>query len=333
MTTTTTIRLSSNELKVEFQPPPLTGLRGRQGLLFYCLVVVLCLVALCNLAVTLVLLSVLRIGYGMESLELVPPGLLLRFLNHVDLGTVVPSTGEVGGLPDRDLPIIGLDNQPIRNKSPTQPASQVTKQGSGTFRNSDISNFEDEQGSTVELQGEVWQVVLESGGSKLEVGPDGTRVSGVREFSVRSPSTGQVVFSTRYQDFGLPRHVTHLAVAHEANLPRIASPRNSSLLISSPYQVLLRGNEGLAMEGRKVAWTAGQDLYLKSLKGSIVLDGREGVKLAMDKIPVAHRHEGAPRYYKLCVCMPSGRVFRVPVRDRGYGCHDVRFPESINPCT
>lgn len=67
---------------------------------------------------------------------------------------------------------------------------------------------------------------------------------------------------------------------------------------------------------------------------SIVLDGAEGVMVSADKLPfAAETQDSAPRWYKLCVCMPSGRVFRIPVRDHGYGCQDVRFPESINPCS
>lgn len=67
---------------------------------------------------------------------------------------------------------------------------------------------------------------------------------------------------------------------------------------------------------------------------SIILDGTDGVMISVDKLPfAAETQDSAPRWYKLCVCMPSGRVFRIPVREHGYGCQDVRFPESINPCS
>lgn len=55
----------------------------------------------------------LRIGYGMESMEFIRTGRLLRFLNHADMGTVVPDTGIIGGFAESDLPIVG-DNQPVR---------------------------------------------------------------------------------------------------------------------------------------------------------------------------------------------------------------------------
>lgn len=48
----------------------------------------------------------------MESMEFIRSGKLLRFLNHADMGTVIPETGIIGGFAESDLPIIG-DNQPV----------------------------------------------------------------------------------------------------------------------------------------------------------------------------------------------------------------------------
>ncbi|XP_067134188.1 beta-sarcoglycan [Centruroides vittatus] len=276
-----------------------TGLRGRKGMLFYALVILLFIIALANLAVTVLLLSVLRIGYGMESMEFIRPGLLLRFLHHADMGRVLSSSGIIGGFAEKDLPIIG-DSQPV--------ILHATSKG---FTYSDGKNT----------------------GPSMEVGPDWTLISDVEEFRVRSPSTGQTIFSTKYQDFKLPAGIPNLYVK-EAHVSRITSGTNQSLEVSSPYQVMLKGNEGLTVEGKEIIWVAGQDLHFKSVNQSIILDGRLGVMIPVDKIPLAAEpQDNSPRWYKVCVCVPSGRIFRVPVRDHGYGCHDVRFPESINPCT
>lgn len=48
----------------------------------------------------------------MESMEFIRSGRLLRFLNHADMGSVIPDTGIIGGFADSDLPIVG-DNQPV----------------------------------------------------------------------------------------------------------------------------------------------------------------------------------------------------------------------------
>ncbi|GFX68318.1 beta-sarcoglycan [Trichonephila clavipes] len=158
-----------------------TGLRGRKGMLFYSLVVLLFAIALINLAVIVVLLSVLRIGYGMESMEFITGGRLLRFLNHADMGTVIPDSGVIGGFTESDLPITG-DNQPI------------------IFRTTSGLNF-----------GKY--------GPSMEIHHDHTVISGVEEFLLQSPSSGKNIFSTEYKDFKLPTGVSHLSVK-EAHISR-----------------------------------------------------------------------------------------------------------------
>ncbi|XP_076320831.1 sarcoglycan beta isoform X3 [Tachypleus tridentatus] len=229
-----------------------TGLRGRKGMLFYCLVVILFIIALANLAVTLLLLSVLRIGYGMESLEFISHGLLLRFLNHADLGKVIPAYGVVAGFGNEDLTLTGNNQKVIIQAKNVMDAASL------------IGN-----------------------GPSMEVGVDHILIQNADEFRVRSPSTGRTLFSTNYKDFKLPPGISNLAVK-EAHVSRNQSVR---------------------------------------------LDGKKGVRLSTDKLPLAAEPlSGARRWYKVCVCMPSGKVFRVPVRNYGHGCNDVRFPESINPC-
>ncbi|KAH6936999.1 hypothetical protein HPB50_025088 [Hyalomma asiaticum] len=232
-----------------------TGLRGRKAFLFYGLVVGLFVVSLANLAVTVMLLGVLRIGYGMESLEFLPSGRLLRFLNNADLGTVIPHKGVIGGFKDTDLHIIG-ESQPVvvRTSGEKQPGRQAP----------DVA------------------------GPSLEVGPDWTVVSNVKEFRVRSPTTGRTIFSTEYQGFQLPKGIPNLSVK-EAHVSR---------------------------------------------NQSLTLDGSNGIRILAAGLPRSENPSSDASYwYKLCVCMPSGRIFRVPVREQGFGCGDVRFPESVNPCT
>ncbi|KAH7969572.1 hypothetical protein HPB52_019722 [Rhipicephalus sanguineus] len=232
-----------------------TGLRGRKAFLFYGLVVGLFVVSLANLAVTVMLLGVLRIGYGMESLEFLPSGQLLRFLNNADLGTVIPHKGVIGGFKDTDLHIIG-ESQPVVVR--TSGDKQAGRQASDTA------------------------------GPSLEVGPDWTVVSNVKEFRVRSPTTGRTIFSTEYQGFQLPKGIPNLSVK-EAHVSR---------------------------------------------NQSLTLDGSNGIRILAAGLPRSENPSSDASYwYKLCVCMPSGRIFRVPVREQGFGCGDVRFPESVNPCT
>lgn len=53
------------------------------------------------------LVGVLRIGYGMESLEFLPGAQLVRFLNNADLGRVILHKGVIGAFKDSDLTITG----------------------------------------------------------------------------------------------------------------------------------------------------------------------------------------------------------------------------------
>ncbi|KAM7291054.1 beta-sarcoglycan [Ixodes scapularis] len=278
-----------------------TGLRGRKALLFYGLVVGLFIVSLANLAVTMMLVGVLRIGYGMESLEFLPGAQLVRFLNNADLGRVILHKGVIGAFKDSDLTITGNAHpvivRTVEHGRPGRPRSEVAS------------------------------------GASLEVGPDRTVVSNVGEFRVRSPTTGRTIFSTEYQGFDLPKGIPNLNVK-EAHVSRLTSAKQDSLLISSPYQIMLKGNAGLDMEGQNVTLSAGHNLFLRSVNQSVTLDGRKGIRLSVDKLPIStDPSSGAQFQYKLCVCMPSGRLFRVPVREQGFGCNDVRFPESINPCS
>ena len=42
------------------------------------------------------------------------------------------------------------------------------------------------------------------------------------------------------------------------------------------------------------------------------------------------KQPGVKGQLKLCVCMPSGKLFTVPVIDENSGCH--RANEDVNPC-
>ncbi|KAF4517817.1 hypothetical protein B566_EDAN008923 [Ephemera danica] len=93
----------------------------------------------------------------------------------------------------------------------------------------------------------------------------------------------------------------------------------------------------------EVVWSADQDLSLRSVNGSIVLGGQQGVALdvqglhlARDKIVLPATGKILLHQYKLCVCVtrdtkgikePSGRLFRVKLPDTCLG-----FPGRPDPC-
>jgi len=174
--------------------------------------------------------------------------------------------------------------------------------------------------------------------SKLSVLPNGTSMSQVESFEVKDPRTGTIYFTTDFPNFGLPNGVKTIDV-RIAEAHRITSPVNESLEISSETEISLHGAEGVRMESKDIVWSADRDIFLKSVNGSVVLDAKDGVSIDVKDIPVAPMFLPSPtshEQYKVCVCMPQGKLFKVPVRpgtsSRMVNCARVaRTPEN-DPC-
>jgi len=275
-----------------------TGLRGRKTYAFWTLVMLLFFLALANLLLTFIILGVLRLGQGMESLELVPEKSLVMFYGNTDLDRIYKRDGKLEGFDECPVEITG-DNGSVH-------IILVDKEGHVTE-------------------------------PKINVTLSSTIITGVNSFDVRDPVTNLSVFSTGFPNFGLPRGVKKLHI-RMAQTRRITSPVNASLFLRSDTVTRLRGSEGTHMEGREIVWSADQDIHLKSVNGSVILSGREGISVDIKSIPIASGNErGNPTsvQYKVCVCMPEGKVFRVPVplggNNKHIGCH-VDLSSHTNPC-
>ena len=275
-----------------------TGLRGRKTYAFWTLVMLLFFLALGNLLLTFIILGVLRLGQGMESLELVPEKSLVMFYGNTDLDRIYKRDGKLEGFDECPVEITG-DNGSVH------------------------INLVDKEGHVTE--------------PKINVTLNNTIITGVNSFDVRDPVTNHSVFSTGFPNFGLPRGVKKLDI-RMAQTRRITSPVNASLFLRSDKHTVLRGSEGTRMEGREIVWSADQDIYLKSVNGSVILSGREGISVDIKSIPIALGDGGNPTslHFKVCVCMPEGKVFRVPVpmgvSNKHVGCHNVDLSSHTNPC-
>lgn len=89
-----------------------TGLRGRKTFAFWTLVFLIFILAIGNLILTIVILGVLRLGQGMQSLELIPDELAMKFSGDADLGNIYKRDGKLEGFWDIPVEIIG-DNGSI----------------------------------------------------------------------------------------------------------------------------------------------------------------------------------------------------------------------------
>lgn len=144
-------------------------------------------------------------------------------------------------------------------------------------------------------------------------------------------------FSTTFPNFGLPKGVQSLHIK-KATANRITSKLDNPLILRSDKMIRIKGNEGVGARGRELLFRADQDLSLRSINGSIILDGAEGIIVDVDGMAVAEKKEEAfnnriPQY-KLCICMPSGQLFRIPVLEGAdiIHCDSVDLEGDDNPC-
>jgi len=274
--------------------------RNDATFLFWTLIVFIFILAIGNLILTLVILGVLRLGQGMQSLELLSEENLIKFYGTADLGVIYQKTGHIDGFSDIPLEITG-------------------------------------EGASVNMK-----TNLDAELPSIEVGIKSTKIKS-DSFDVNDPKSGQTIFSTDYPNFGLPRGVKVLNIQH-ANTKRISSPVDQNLQVESSSFMKFKGTEGTSLNGQEVVWSADQDIYLKSVNKSIILSGNDGIYIDIERLPIVRMDEnGHGKYksdrrqsknqFKICVCMPSGKLFRVPViTGDSASCYLVGVPNQAHPC-
>ncbi|CAL1673870.1 unnamed protein product [Lasius platythorax] len=272
----------------------------------YCLwtlTLVLAIIGLCNLFLNITVIAVLRISQGMEAMEVIPDENLVKFYGRTDLDKISLQSGVCQSYGDEPMEVSG-----------------------------------DEAGVHVDVKGR-GRSIQEYPRSKLSVLVNGTTMSQVESFEVKDPRTGVTYFTTDFPNFGLPSGVETIDV-RIAETYRITSPVNESLTIKSDNQISMHGAEGVRMESKDIVWSADLDVFLKSVNGNVVLDAKDSVSIDVESIPVAPMFlpspAGSHEQYKVCVCMPQGKLFKMPVRpgasSRTVNCARVaRTPEN-DPC-
>lgn len=94
-----------------------TGIRGRKTFAFWALVGLLFMLACGNFILTTTILGVLRLGQGMQSLELVPEYSSIKFFGDADLGHVYKRDGKLEGFVDVPLEISSHNGSILINLS------------------------------------------------------------------------------------------------------------------------------------------------------------------------------------------------------------------------
>lgn len=269
-----------------------TGIRGRKTFAFWTLVGLLFILAMGNLILTMTILGVLRLGQGMQSLELVPKENVVKFFGTTDLDYLYKRDGLIESFEDTPLWIF-------------------SKAGSIIF------NLLSRNGRSVD---------------KLELSRNGTLFKNIESFEVKDKK-GRLILSTNSPNFKIVKTASNINT-QMVQTNRIVSPYHKNLELEGKT-LSLKGAEGTAMEGREIIWNADQDIYLQSINGSIILSSKEGIYLDFHKIPlVTPKHNTfMSSQFKICVCMPQGKLFRIPVptnpNSRSYCNH---IDPVDNPC-
>jgi beta-sarcoglycan len=272
-----------------------TGLRGRKTFAFWTLVALLFILAVGNLLLTITILGVLRLGQGMESIELVPEEYAVKFFGDTDLGHMYKRDGRIEGFKDQPVEISADESAILLNLM--------------SLRNGRPSN-------------------------QLRINKNGTSFWGFESFDVRNKH-GAVIFSTNSPQFNSLTGANSLN-AKNVFTNRIASPVHGKLKVEGRI-LSLKGSEGTRMDGKEIVWSADQDIYLKTNNGSIVLSGSDGTLIDVKRIPIAttRNNNYVTSQYKVCVCMPQGKLFRIPVpsgSNQRVFCHHINTSPTHNPC-
>lgn len=147
---------------------------------------------------------------------------------------------------------------------------------------------------------------------------NGTHFSGVTEFELKSPTTNEVIFSTHKPTYNLPSGANNL-IAKGISASAIKSAIDEELNLNTTHhkkvtnKISIRGSEGVKLNGEEIVLDA-ENILLTAQNGTIYMSSDHGIHLDIKKIPIIQERGGLKmeeKQYKICVCMPEGRLFRV----------------------
>nr|CAG4650543.1 EOG090X0F7H [Sida crystallina] len=280
-------------------------LRNPRGYCFWATVFALCLIAIANFFLTVTIFSVLRLTKSMEHVEVLPAINSIKFFGETNFESIIKSDGKISGY----------------SESPVE----ITGHGSGlTFK---VLNDQEPDISPI-----------------LDIGLNTVEFLNVNRFDILEPKkwVKSNAFSTMFPNFGLPKGVQSLHIK-KASASRIVSRLEGSLTLQSDSHMRVRGNEGVTIQGRELIFSADQDLLLRSINGSVTLDGTSSIVFDTDRLTVvpttSHDESSSANrpvaQYKLCICMPQGTLFRIPILQGTdtIHCDSIDVSGDENPCS
>lgn len=266
--------------------------QGRNTFAFWLLICLLFAICLANLALTMTIISVLRVGRG---LELVPEENYVKF-SRVDLDRIQKRDGILEGFSDVPMSIEG-------DAGPVQMTLVYNRVGH-------VHN-------------------------KLTIGLNETHFRNVNHFEIRHPVTREVLFNTARPVFNIVAESAATLRANSVAASRIASPVGENLQLQTRGKLVVSGAEGIGFSGKEQIWSADQNIFLKTVNGTIGLSSKA---LYLTRAPIAAQLEHGIRsgelQFKLCICMPQGRLFRValPRGIQGSKVTCSHISSEFDPC-
>lgn len=204
-----------------------------------------------------------------------------------------------------------------------------------------IEGFADVPMSITGDKGDVEINLLKANGhtqNKMLMSKNGTQFNGINHFDIRDAATDELIFTTHRPTYNLPTGIDNLRTK-SASTSRLSSPIDEGLQLNNTKgKLLIRGSEGVSFDGKEIVLSADQNVQFRTVNGSIYLDGKLGTYLDMKNIPVVEEHDGIKldnKQYKICVCMPQGRLYRVPITNVNHNAQRgacAHFSASFDPC-
>lgn len=141
---------------------------------------------------------------------------------------------------------------------------------------------------------------------------------GVSEFELRSPTTNEIIFTTHKPTYNLPSGANNL-IAKGISAGAIKSAIDEELVFNTTHhkkitnKISIRGSEGVKINSEELILDA-ENVFLSAHNGTIHFNGEHGIHLDVKHMPIIQERSGLrmeEKQYKICVCMPGGRMFRV----------------------
>lgn len=273
-----------------------THLTGRNTFAFWTIVSIIFILTVGNLILTITIIGVLRLGKGMEYLELVPEADSVKFYGETDLDRIYKKDGIIEGF--ADMPVTVTVENSYAQISLMKPNGHIH--------------------------------------TKMLMTKNGTSFHGVNQFDLKDGTTGDTIFTTHKPHYTLQSGMENLN-AKSISSSRITSPIDIPLSVNNTRgKILFRGTEGVTLTGKEIFWSADQNIYLKAHNGSIIINGHDGVFLDIKNIPIVGEYgiKLENKQYKICVCMPQGKLFRIPVAPSSHAVKGVcsHFNVKYDPC-